>query len=57
MRKKERIYIEGGVRVIEVDKIPEIIKKIEDNVGVQVLPDGKIRFMSFGGKRYLKVNK
>jgi len=61
MRKKENILIEnaitGGDNIFKkIDKIPDIIKKIEDNVGLEVMRNNKIQFKTRGMKKYLMVN-
>ena len=38
-----------------IDKIPDIIKKIEEEVKITYLPTGKVIFQSIGGRRYLQV--
>ena len=48
-------------RIIEKEekeemKIPEIIKKIEDNVGMTILDHGKYTFRTIGGRRYIAIN-
>ena len=39
-----------------VDKLKDIVKKIEDNVGIGLLPNKSINFRTIGGKRYIQVN-